>query len=196
MNQRNDRTHEEMTARLLAELRARGIAYLSGGYESAGEAVAHPMPDADLLRTLAGCSESRVRNAAISLLLLHPDLVAALPEALSASDALTAESLVTLALAALYMSRLWYTRLRLALGHAPELRDNLLTPLIATRGLPKPDELHGELGLRALEHFEQARRGVRYNFLSDWQNQTDQLIAHERLRRRAAQRAQRAQASA
>lgn len=181
---------EELGERLLGELRAHGITYLSGGHEAMAAASAHPMPDAELLRALARYPESRVRNAVIGLLLLYPELAGAIPDALRAADEPTAESLATLALAALYMSRLWRTRLRLALGRAPELPADLLAPLIAARGLPSPDEMYGELGLRALAEFERIRRGVRYNFLSDWQNQVEQLIAHERLRQRAEKRAQ------
>lgn len=178
---------EELGERLLGELRAHGITYLSGGHEAMAAASAHPMPDAELLRALARYPESRVRNAVIGLLLLYPELAGAIPDALRAADEPTAESLATLALAALYMSRLWRTRLRLALGRAPELPADLLAPLIAARGLPSPDEMYGELGLRALEQFEQARRGLPLNFIGDWQNQIDHLIAQE-LRRGISER--------
>lgn len=180
-----DSIDEELGERLLGELRARGIAYLSGGHEAVTEAAAHPMADAALLRTLARYPDSRVRNAAIGLLLLHPALVSAIPDALHASDEPARQSLITLALAALYMSHLWRTRLRLALGQGPELPADLLAPQIAARGLPAADEMYGELGLRALEHFEQERRGLPLNFIGDWQNQVDHLIAQESRRRYA-----------
>lgn len=186
-SQVGDLTDEERGERLLGELRARGITYLAGGHEAVAEATAHPMPDATVLRELARYPESRVRNAVIGLLLLHPELAAAIPDALRESDEPARQSLATLALAALYMSRLWRTRLRLALGRPPELPEALLAPLIAERGLPAADEMYGELGLRALEQSERNRRGLPLNFAGDWQNQVDHLIAQKSRRPYASQ---------
>ncbi|HEX6796797.1 MAG TPA: hypothetical protein VF116_03665 [Ktedonobacterales bacterium] len=185
----NQSSGEQIGERLLGELRARGIAYLSGGHEAVAAASAHPMSDAELMYALARYPDSRVRNAVIGLLLLHPELAGAIPDALRSSDEPTAQSLATLALAALYMSHLWRTRLRLALGRAPELPADLLAPMIAVRGLPAADEMDGELGLRALEQFEQARRSLPLSFIGDWQNQVDHLLSQE-LRRQPPEREQ------
>lgn len=170
------------TDRLIAELRARGIAYLSGGHDAAivADVAAHPLPDGELLRRLAICEEPRVRNAVIALVLLHPALVeTALREMAQSDDVETAERLAVLLLAALYLLHLWRTRLRLALGREPELSEQFLEPLWQSRHLPNPTLYFGELGLRALEDAEQRRRGVPFRFLGDWQDQLDHLVDQE-----------------
>jgi hypothetical protein len=175
----------DMTDRLLAELRALGIGYLSGGHDPAVVATvaADPLPPTDLLCALAACPEARVRDATIALLLLHPELAHAIPDALARSDPEARERLATLALAALYMVHLWYTRLNLALGTAPSLPEDVLASLWQQRNLPPPDELHGEWGLRCLEASEQKRLGVPFTFMSDWQNALDHLLTQEWMRR-------------
>ena len=173
------RDADDETERLIAELRARGIAYLSGGHDPqvATQVAASPLPPAELLLRLAGSQESRVRNAFIALLLLHPDLAEVVPEALTQADPATAEQIVVLALAALYLSHLWSTRLALALGFRPVLPKEQWARFWHERGLPAPTEFHGELGLRALQEAERHRRGLPLNFMGDWQNQVDRLLA-------------------
>lgn len=176
----SDRPGDE-TDRLIAELRARGIAYLSGGHDAAivADVAAHPLPTGDLLRQLANCDKPRVRNAAIALVLLHPSLVEAALREIMQSDAETAERLAVLLLAALYLLHLWRTRLQLALGREPELPEDLLEPLWQLRHLPAPTRYFGELGLRALEGAEQRRRNEPFHFLADWQDQLDHLVEQE-----------------
>jgi len=61
--------------RLLAELRAWGVAYLTGGMDAATMVPAPArLPPLRLCRALAACDEPRVRDALIGLLLLHPEL--------------------------------------------------------------------------------------------------------------------------
>lgn len=175
------RDADDETERLIAELRARGIAYLSGGHDPqvAAQMAADPLPPVELIPRLAGSQESRVRNALIALLLLHPDLADVVPDALARADPATAEQIVVLALAALYLSHLWSTRLALALGFRPVLPEERWARFWRERGLPAPSEFHGELGLRALQEAERLRRGLPLNFLGDWQNQVDRLLAQE-----------------
>jgi hypothetical protein len=70
------------TDRLLAELHARGIRYLSGAVDPAltAHVAAHPMSTDGLLLALAGSHEPRVRDAIIALLLLPPYVAAAIPQ--------------------------------------------------------------------------------------------------------------------
>lgn len=173
------------TDRLIAELRARGIAYLSGGHDIVvvADVAAHPLPDGELLRRLAGCDEPRVRNAVIALVLLHPSLVEAALSEMAQSDAETAERLAVLLLAALYLLHLWRTRLRLALGREPELPEHLLESLWQSRHLPDPTRYFGELGLRALENAEQRRRNEPFHFRGDWEDQAFHLMKQERRER-------------
>ncbi len=172
---------EQEVERLIAELRARGIAYLSGGHAAPIRArVAQaPLEPALLLRRLAECQESRVRNAIIGLLLRHPELAAALPAAIEGATPEAAEQIITLALAALYLQRLWRTRLALAFGSQPWLPAQKWARFWKARSLPHPALCQGEAGLRALEAAEQRRRGLPFTFLGDWQQQLEQLLAHE-----------------
>ncbi len=173
------RDADDETERLIAELQARGIAYLSGGRDPqvAAQVAANPLPPVELICHLAGSQESRVRNALIALLLLHPDLADVVPDALARTDPATAEQIIVTALAALYLSHLWSTRLALALGFRPILPEGQWARFWRERGLPAPIEFHGELGLRALQEAERHRRGLPLNFLGDWQNQVDRLLA-------------------
>lgn len=175
----------DLTERLLAELYARGIEYLSGGYDANTAINAAPrLLDADLLRHLAMSPEARIRNAMIALFLLHPEIGQAIPTALHASDLTTQDNLITLALAAYYLQHLWRTRLVLALGSETSMPDDLITPFIQERNLPSPDELHGELGLRCLQEYVRARSGLRLNYLGDWQDQVNHLLWQETARRK------------
>lgn len=171
---------------LLAELHARGIRYLSGG-EDMTLTAAELLPPAELLRRLSACPEARVRNATISLLLLHPELADAVPDALAGSDTAVAEALTTLVLATLYLQRLWETSLAVTMGHVPTLPESDFAWLWRQRGLPPPEELDGEIGLRELQAAEQRRVGLPLNLLADWQDQVDHLMRQEWARRRARQ---------
>jgi hypothetical protein len=169
--------------RLLAELRARGIHYLSGERDPALEAevAAQPLPARELLLALAGCQEPRVRDAVIALLVLHPALASAIPAAIlrqhlegaSGDDAM--EQLAVLALAAMYLQSMWRSKLDLILGR----REHLSVEHWRARDLPPPADFAGACGLRALAAYERQRRGVAYNFASAWQDQVDHLIAQE-----------------
>lgn len=177
---------EAELVRLLAELHARGIRYLSGG-EDMTLTAAELLPPAELLRRLSACPEARVRNATISLLLLHPELADAVPDALAGSDTAVAEALTTLVLATLYLQRLWETSLAVTMGHVPTLPESDFAWLWRQRGLPPPEELDGEIGLRELQAAEQRRVGLPLNLLADWQDQVDHLMRQEWARRRARQ---------
>lgn len=174
------------TERLIAELRHQGIGYLSGGQDpELAQSVSYaPLPFDELLRRLAMCPESRVRNAVISLLLLHPERVNDVIQALEESDTETGESLAVLMLAALYLQELWRTRLTFALGRHKELPTNLFADLWKQRDLPEPATFHGELGLLALQAAEQSRYGTAFAYRGDWQNQVDRLLAQYELDRR------------
>jgi hypothetical protein len=169
---------EAELVRLLAELHARGIRYLSGG-EDMTLTAAELLPPAELLRRLAACPEARVRNATIALLLLHPELADAVPDALVGSESAVAEALKTLVLATLYLQRLWETSLAVTIGHAPTLPESDFAWMWRQRRLPSPDEMHGELGLRHLQEAEQRRLGLPLNLLADWQDQVDHLMRQE-----------------
>src|SRR5690348_10613356 len=108
---------------LISILRAWGITYLVG--------LEHPvsLPSikidqisaVDLIQRLARCNDyPRVRDACISLFLLHPELADAAQQAMRKSLPGEAEQIATLVLAALYLQRLWSIRLSMALGPLPK----------------------------------------------------------------------------
>jgi hypothetical protein len=107
---------------LINILRAWGISYLVG----LDQVQAPPRIERDqqsvvaLIQRLAQCDEyPRVRDASISLFLLHPELASAVLQALQESDPEITERIAVLTLATLYLQRLWSFRLTIALGHEP-----------------------------------------------------------------------------
>jgi hypothetical protein len=124
---------------LIGMLRAWGITYLVGLNHSASPSVI----DRDqqsvvvLIQRLAQCDDyPRVRDASISLFLLHPELADAVLQALQDSDSEIAERIAVLTLATLYLQRLWSFRLTIALGHAPAFPEPRFAFLWESRNLP------------------------------------------------------------
>ncbi len=72
-------TGDEEPDRLISELHAWGINYLMAGSRPIGTA-GHMSP-VELVKRLAQCEYPRVRDASISLYLLHPDLADTVLEA-------------------------------------------------------------------------------------------------------------------
>ncbi len=168
-------------AQLISILRTWGIGYLVGGD--------HPISPSDiardqqtavtLIRRLAQCEYPRVRDASISLFLLHPELAPAVLEAIQTSEPVVAEQIATLTLATLYLQQLWSLRLTMAFGHEPSFPEQSFAHLWQARHLPPPSYHHGKWGLLALQEAEQQRTGLPLNFLHDWQNQVDHLLLQE-----------------
>src|SRR6266581_2064324 len=132
-----------------------------------------------LIQRLAQCEYPRVRDASISLFLLHPELAPAVLEAIQVSEPAVAEQIMSLVLATLYLQRLWSPRLTIALGHVPCFPEEPFVDLWRSRQLPPPSFYNAQWGLRALQAFEQRRTGLPLNFLHDWQNQVDHLLLQE-----------------
>src|SRR5579863_9702642 len=85
---------------VLAELRGWGIRYLSAREDAPADVrYTTPWPAARLFVELARAAEPRMRDAAISLLLLHPELAGAFDDARhdcqSSGEILAAEQLTT-----------------------------------------------------------------------------------------------------
>ncbi len=173
--------------RLIAELRAWGIMYLTGAASDAGDAARERMAVADLLTALAGQRDPRVRDAAIALLLLHPDLASAATQAVERARgggrAALAEQMITHALAALYLQRMWAWQLGLVLPGRQPMAEVPFGAYWRARHLPSPNRDFGEPGLRALAAYERERTGSGANFAGDWLNQVDHLLRQEWARR-------------
>lgn len=171
------------TAQLVDALRAWDVAYLTLGRRTkqAAQDETTKRPSATtLMRALARSDEPRVRDALIGLLLLHPeiaaDVVRVVADARATGEDELAERIVTLALAALYLQRIWWFEWALAYGAPPQLDETLFRPWRLQRGLPAPVVGYGEPGLRQLASYEQRRTGTLTNFADDWQNQAQHAL--------------------
>lgn len=166
---------------LISILHLWGIEYLVGEHApiSHENSEKNQQSAVSLIKRLAQCSYPRVRDASISLFLLHPELAGAVFEAIQTSQSEVAEQIAILTLATLYLQRLWSIRLALALDRPSQLPEDLFAFLWCDRHLPPPACHDGKWGLTALEHFEQQRRGLLLNYLGDWQNQINHLLLQE-----------------
>lgn len=148
---------------LVAGLHARGVCYLAP--TPSGDE--RPVTDEELLLGLAEAKDARLRFSLAALLLRHPMLSVTVEQL--CAEPLQARALGELRkqyLAAMYLQRLWRTRLRLAFGDSPLIPERFTAEL----RLPAPGVMHGELGLRRLtEHSP-------YNDWSSYEQVVDLLI--------------------
>jgi Nucleotidyltransferase of unknown function (DUF6036) len=180
LNNQSVSTQDEDPGRLIKALRSWGIEYLmDSGIAGLPNKTAKRMPATELVKRLAQCKYPRVRDASISLLLLHPELADAVLEAYQTSEPVIAEQIAVSILASLYLQRLWSFQLTLVLGHKPSFPEERFLHLWQSRNLPPPRCLQGEAGLIALQEAEQRRQGLPLNFIGDWQNQIDHLLLQE-----------------
>jgi hypothetical protein len=171
---------------LISQLHMWGITYLVGLDHTAATSSSQieQISPVALIQRLAQCDEyPRVRDASISLFLLHPELADIVSEALQESEASVAEQIVVLTLATLYLQRLWSIRLTQALGDRPSFPEQQFAFLWQQRNLPPPAYYYGTWGLMALQDAEQRRTGLPLTFLGDWQNQVDHLLQQEEAKR-------------
>ncbi|HEU0002081.1 MAG TPA: DUF6036 family nucleotidyltransferase [Ktedonobacteraceae bacterium] len=172
---------------LISILRAWGINYLVG-LEHPADAPrfkTDQLPAVDLIQRLAQCHDyPRVRDACISLFLLHPELVGAAQQAMRESQSNVFEQIAVLILATLYLQRLWSIRLAMALGRFPGFPEQPFADLWKNRSLPAPACHNGMSGLIALQEAEQKRTGLPFTFTGDWQNQVDHLLLQEEAKHR------------
>ncbi len=163
---------------LIALFHAKGICYLIGN-GSSGRSVDENINPVHFIERLAACNYPLVENASISLFLLHPDLASSVEEALQHSKHDIAENIAVLTLATLYLQQWWFFRLAFALGHLPRFPEAPFTLLWEQHHFPSPDRGYGLDGLLALQEYQQRRYGAPLNFLDDWQNQINHLLAQE-----------------
>ncbi len=168
---------------LITILHAKGISYLlgSGSFLNCEEEYVDPIC---LIKRLAACSYPLVENASISLFILHPELAPSVAEALQSSECDIAENIAVLTLATLYLQQWWLYRLAFALGHLPYFPEAPFASLWEMRHLPSPGSGYGFHGLLALQEYQQQRYDIPLNFLDDWQNQINHLLAQEEAYRR------------
>lgn len=168
---------------LITLLQTKGITYLIGDVSSSIEANAKVDP-IHLIQRLAACGYPLVENASISLFILHPELAPSIVTAFQSSESDIAENIAVVTLATLYLQQWWLFRLAYALGHLPSFPEVPFASLWEERHLPSPSTGYGIDGLLALQEYQQQRYNVPLNFLDDWQNQINHLLAQEEPYRR------------
>lgn len=168
---------------LITLLQANGISYLIGNGASLSKHGGSTDP-IRFIQRLAACGYPLVEKACISLFLLHPDLAPSVVTALQCSEADVAEQIAVLTLATLYLQQWWFFRLAFAFGRLPCFPETPFVALWEERGLPSPASGYGLHGLLALQEYQRQRYGVPLNFLDDWQNQINHLLAQEEAYRR------------
>lgn len=173
-------SYHEKPDRLIRILHAWGVSYLVSSSSPRGRTPT--MLPVQLVKALARCEYPRIRDASISLYMLHPELADAILEAYQTSEPVIANQIATLILATLYLQRMWSFRLTLALGHHPNFPEQRFAPMWQKRHLPAPICGYGEIGLATLQAMEQKRRNLPVNLIADWQNQIDHLLLQEEVR--------------
>ena len=168
---------------LINILHTKGITYLMGDGSSVNSDLGSVDPSHLILR-LAACGYPLVENASISLFILHPELAPSVLEALQSSSGEVSENIVVVTLATLYLQQWWFFRLTFALGRLPCFPEAPFVSLWEDRHLPPPHSGYGLHGLLALQEYQRQRYGVPLNFLDDWQNQINHLLAQEEAYRR------------
>lgn len=163
---------------LITLLHGQGISYLLGNGSATSENDGNVDP-VQLIQRLAGCNYPLLENASISLFILHPELAPSVLEALQLSTSDIAENIAIFTLATLYLQQWWLFRLASALGKLPGFPENPFVSLWENRKLPSPDTGYGQTGLLTLQDYQARRFGIPLNFLDDWQNQINHLLAQE-----------------
>ena len=132
---------------LVAALHERGVCYLAPT-PTGGE---RALTDEELLIGLSQTKDARLRFSLAGLLLVHPTLASICAELIEARHIrfLPKNVLAELQkqyLAAMYLQRMWRTRLRMAIGEQPLIPERFTQDL----ALPSADAMHGEMGLHHL----------------------------------------------
>lgn len=143
---------------LVAKLRERGISYLAPSDAAASEVISS---DQDLIQAILQQSDARLRLALVSLFIRRPDLAEYVPALVEKVAPAQAVELQILYMAAVYLQRLWLTRLSFYLENISLLPDLYSHEL----KLPPADERFGKAGLYALAEMWSARSTYSFNRL-------------------------------
>ena len=145
---------------LVAELRERGVAYLA---PSDALSVDPPPTDEALILALLQQSDARLRMGLVPLFIRYPALAADVERLAAETDPSLRVELQTYYMAAVYLQRLWRSRLGFYLDTSVLLSDLFS----AEMGLPSADEHHGKVGLYDLADEWQARSRYPFDRLAD-----------------------------
>ncbi|MEM7534856.1 MAG: hypothetical protein AAF639_21950 [Chloroflexota bacterium] len=162
---------------LVAELRKWGITYL---------APSDAISDVDfasqdqLLTSIINQNDSRLRLALIPLFIRYSSFAQYVPSLSNQLDTEAALDLQTYYMAAVYLQRLWKSRLGLYLQNMTLLPDLFSQSL----GLPSPEERFGKLGLYDLADAWQARSRYPFNRLAAFNKTIDLFFEQLKLEKR------------
>ena len=159
----------ESANRLVTELNRLGVHFVTGGEP---EQVVPSLPSAKLLAGLTTQSEARLRLALIPLLLVHPELTTAVPEALarlSEREQLTLKLFYT---AAVILQQCHAEQLRVLLGQYTSLPDRFAAEL----GIPTVGDCLDRLKQLGEQH--QALSGLAINWVGTYRHAADRLLRH------------------
>lgn len=133
---------------LVAGLHARGVCYLAPTPHG-DERI---LSDEEMIAGLAQSANARLRFALAALLLAHPELADCAADVETTLPAPGRRELRKQYLAAMYLQRMWRTRLRLRFGEQPLIPERFTSADNSPIGepLPGPDDMHGKRGLRRL----------------------------------------------
>ncbi|MCS7059893.1 MAG: hypothetical protein RMN25_01900 [Anaerolineae bacterium] len=132
----------------MAGLHARGVCYLA----PTPQGDERELSDEALIAGLAQSGNARLRFALAALFLAHPELAECAAQVEPALPTAARRVLRRQYLAAMYLQRMWRTRLRAHFGDQPAIAPRYLSAEESPTGaaLPPPDAMHGKLGLHHL----------------------------------------------
>lgn len=160
--------------RLAAALREYGIRFLAGGDEARADATR--LSPTALIAGLASHPDPRLHLALTALFLLHPDWAAYVVGVVATLDDAAAVELKARYMAAVYLQRLWRTRLGFYLGDFQTLPDLYSREL----GLPPVDKRFGKTGLVALAEWHARHSEYPFNRLASYQKALELLVGQLR----------------
>lgn len=153
--------------RLVTELNRLGVHFVTGG---GVERSTPSLPSADLLAGLASQPEARLRLAVIPLLLAHPELATAVPEALARLPKREQLTLKLFYTAAVILQQCHAEQLRVFLGQYDPLPDRFATEL----GMPSAGNCLDRLKYLGEQH--QALSGLAINWVGTYHHAADRLL--------------------
>lgn len=160
---------------LVGRVRELGLRFLAPSDAEAGELTNLPAPE--LIARLVAHPDARLRLALVPLLILHPDWATQVQSAVEQLTEPARTELQAFYTAAVYLQRLWRTRLGFYLGDFPLLPDLYSCAL----GLPPADERFGKTGLHALAEWHASRSPDPYNWLASYTKVMDLLFEQLKL---------------
>lgn len=162
---------------LVAALRDQGITYLAPSNAQPSETIPH---ETALITALLEQKDSRLKLALVNMLLRHPELAQTISKVADQLEPPLQLDLQTFYMAAVYLQRLWRSRLTFYLGQFPLLPDLYSTQL----ELPDANERFGKVGLYALADAWMARSPYPFNRLASLNNTIDLFFEQLKIERR------------